>query len=73
MSQRAMFTAVIGLRNQAAQMDVIANNISNANSMGYKRGRITYLQKLTVRLSHEKKLFNTFNTGPDLVEGALRR
>ena len=36
MSQRAMFTAVSGLRNQAANMDVIANNVANANTMGYK-------------------------------------
>ncbi len=42
MSGRAMATAVSGLRNQQVMMDVIANNISNSGTMGFKRGRITF-------------------------------
>ena len=42
MSGRAMSTAVSGIRNQQVFMDVIANNISNSGTTGYKRGRITF-------------------------------
>lgn len=42
MSGRSMSTAVSGLRNQQVMMDVIANNISNSGTMGFKRGRITF-------------------------------
>ncbi|MBN1290275.1 MAG: flagellar hook-basal body complex protein [Candidatus Latescibacteria bacterium] len=42
MAGRAMQTAVSGIRNQQTYMDVIANNISNSGTMGYKKGRITF-------------------------------
>ncbi|MFC1606766.1 flagellar hook-basal body complex protein [Candidatus Latescibacterota bacterium] len=42
MPGRSMSTAVSGIRNQQVFMDVIANNISNSGTMGYKRGRITF-------------------------------
>ncbi|MFC1692525.1 flagellar hook-basal body complex protein [Candidatus Latescibacterota bacterium] len=50
MSQRAMFTAVSGLRNQQVQLDVIANNVANASTMGYKRGRMTFEEGFTLML-----------------------
>jgi flagellar hook protein FlgE len=42
MSGRAMSTAVSGLQNQQVMMDVIANNISNSGTNGFKKGRITF-------------------------------
>ena len=42
MAGRSMSTAVSGIRNQQVFMDVIANNISNSGTMGFKRGRITF-------------------------------
>lgn len=42
MAGRAMQTAVSGIRNNQTYMDVIANNISNSGTMGFKRGRITF-------------------------------
>jgi len=45
-----MATAVSGLRNQQVMMDVIANNISNSGTMGYKRGRITFEETFALLL-----------------------
>ncbi len=50
MSQRAMFTAISGLRNNATQMDVIANNIANSGTMGFKRGRMTFEESFALLL-----------------------
>jgi len=50
MSQRAMYTAVSGIRNQATYFDVIANNIANAGTMGFKRGRLTFEESFALLL-----------------------
>jgi len=50
MSQRSMYTAVTGIRNQNVYMDVIANNISNSGTVGYKRGRITFEESFSLLL-----------------------
>jgi len=50
MSQRSMYTAVSGIRNQQVYMDVIANNVANSGTMGYKRGRITFEESFSVLL-----------------------
>jgi len=42
MAGRAMQTAVSGIRNNQTYLDVIANNISNSGTIGFKRGRITF-------------------------------
>ena len=38
----SLFSGVSGLRNHQAMMDVIGNNISNVNSIGYKGSRVTF-------------------------------
>ena len=50
MSQRSMFTAVSGIRNQQVYMDVIANNVSNSGTMGFKKGRITFEESFSLLL-----------------------
>lgn len=50
MSTRAMFTAISGLRNNATQMDVIANNIANSGTMGFKRCRMTFEESFALLL-----------------------
>ena len=50
MSQRAMLTAVSGIRNQAVQMDVIANNVANSGTMGFKKGRMTFEESFALLL-----------------------
>ena len=42
MTLRSMFSAVSGLQNHQTRIDVIGNNISNVNTVGYKSGRVTF-------------------------------
>ncbi len=42
MTMRAMFAGVSGLRNHQVRMDVIANNIANVNTIGFKSSRVTF-------------------------------
>lgn len=39
---RSMFSGVSGLKVHQQQMDVIGNNISNVNTVGYKASRVTF-------------------------------
>jgi len=39
---RSMFSGVSGLRTHQTRMDVIANNISNVNTVGFKASRTTF-------------------------------
>ena len=39
---RSMFSAVSGLRAHQTRMDVIGNNISNVNTVGFKGSRVTF-------------------------------
>ena len=38
----SLFSGVSGLKNHQAMMDVIGNNISNVNTIGYKGSRVTF-------------------------------
>jgi flagellar hook protein FlgE len=44
---RSMFAGVSGLRNHQIRMDVIANNIANVNTIGFKKSRVTFQEMLT--------------------------
>lgn len=48
---RSMFAAVSGLRNHQTMMDVLASNISNVNTFGYKSQRTTFKDSLYQNLS----------------------
>ncbi|MFH0882735.1 MAG: flagellar hook-basal body complex protein [bacterium] len=39
---RSLFSGVNGVRNHQIMMDVVANNIANVNTIGFKSGRITF-------------------------------
>lgn len=41
---RSLFAGVSGLRNHQIAMDVIANNIANVNTIGFKTGRVTFAE-----------------------------
>ncbi|MCB0874226.1 MAG: flagellar hook-basal body complex protein [Actinobacteria bacterium] len=43
---RSMFSAVSGLRNHQTMMDVLASNIANVNTFGYKSERTTFKDAL---------------------------
>ena len=47
---RALFSGVSGLQNHAVMMDVIANNIANVNTVGYKVSRITFEESFAFQL-----------------------
>lgn len=48
---RSMFAGVSGLRNHQTMMDVIASNISNVNTFGYKSQRVSFADSLYQNLS----------------------
>ncbi len=48
---RSLFSGVSGVTTQQAYMDVIANNIANVNTTGYKSGRITFADTFSQTLS----------------------
>ena len=48
---RSMFSGVSGLRVHQTKMDVIANNISNVNTVGYKSSRVTFNEIFNQTLS----------------------
>ncbi|MDR3311064.1 MAG: flagellar hook-basal body complex protein, partial [Oscillospiraceae bacterium] len=39
---RSLYSAVSGLRNHQTRMDVVANNISNVNTVGFKASRVIF-------------------------------
>ena len=44
---RSLYTGRSGLENHQTRMDVIGNNISNVNTVGYKSGRTTFEDTLS--------------------------
>ncbi|MCL2610406.1 MAG: flagellar hook protein FlgE [Defluviitaleaceae bacterium] len=49
---RSMFSGVSGLRNHQLRMDVIANNVSNVNTIGFKGSRTLFSDVFTQTLMH---------------------
>ena len=39
---RSLYAGVSGLQNHQTRMDVIGNNISNVNTIGFKKGRVNF-------------------------------
>lgn len=48
---RSFFSAISGLRNHQVSMDVIGNNLSNVNTIGFKAGRATFVDTLSQTLA----------------------
>ncbi|MEE9442140.1 MAG: flagellar hook-basal body complex protein [candidate division Zixibacteria bacterium] len=46
----SLFAGVTGLRNHQTKMNVIGNNISNVNTIGFKGGRVTFQEALVQTL-----------------------
>ena len=44
---RSMFTGISGLQNHQVRLDVVANNIANINTIGFKRGRVNFADILS--------------------------
>jgi len=52
---RALWAGVSGLQNHQTRMDVVGNNISNVNTNGFKKGRVTFQDMLSQTLSGAAK------------------
>jgi flagellar hook protein FlgE len=48
---RSLYSGVSGLQNHQTRMDVIGNNISNVNTVGFKRGRVNFQDMISQQLS----------------------
>lgn len=48
---RALFASVSGLRNHQTWMDVIGNNIANADTVGFKASRVTFEESFVQQLT----------------------
>jgi flagellar hook protein FlgE len=48
---RALNSAIGGLRNHMTYMDVIANNIANVNTAGFKSSRVTFQDMLSLTMN----------------------
>lgn len=48
---RSLYSGVSGLQNHQTRMDVIGNNISNVNTTGFKRGRVSFQDMISQQLS----------------------
>ncbi|MCF7928026.1 MAG: flagellar hook protein FlgE [Spirochaetales bacterium] len=44
---RSLYSGVSGLQNHQTRMDVIGNNISNVNTIGFKKGRVNFQDMLS--------------------------
>ena len=62
---RALYTAWTGLRNEEKRMDVVTNNMANADTTGFKKIDVTsesFRKHLTVKINDQ-------TVGADLVTG----
>lgn len=48
---RSLFSGVSGLRTHQVRMDVIGNNISNVNTVGFKASRMTFADAMSQRIA----------------------
>ncbi len=44
---RSLYSGVAGLQNHQIRMDVLGNNISNVNTIGFKKGRVNFQDMLS--------------------------
>ncbi len=62
---RALYTAWTGMRNEQYRMDVVSNNMANANTTGFKKIEVTsesFDRQLAVKINDEV-------SGPDRIVG----
>lgn len=48
---RSLYSGVSGLQNHQIRMDVVGNNISNVNTIGFKKGRVNFQDMLSQTMS----------------------
>lgn len=74
-----IYTAVSGAVSNLKQLDVVANNLANVSTAGFKAQRVSFEEILTERLADSKEPGNLDSfvkireTAVDLQQGALER
>jgi len=48
---RSMWSGVAGLKSQQEGMDVVGNNVANVNTIGFKKGRVNFVDVLSQTMS----------------------
>ncbi len=68
---RALFTSATGMQAQQLNLDVIANNLSNVNTTGFKRSRVDFQDLLyqTMRPAGTRSGSNEIATGVQVGHG----
>ena len=51
---RSMYSGISGMKGFQNKLDVIGNNISNVNTYGYKKGRVTFQDMMSQSLSNSQ-------------------
>ena len=56
---RSMYSGISGLKNFQTKLDVIGNNISNVNTYGFKKGRVTFQDMISQTVARASESTNT--------------
>ncbi|MBN2754657.1 MAG: flagellar hook protein FlgE [Candidatus Goldbacteria bacterium] len=59
----SLFSSISGLKNHTSWMNVIGNNISNVNTVGFKMGRVTFKEAISQSLGSASGSNNSANLG----------
>lgn len=72
----SLYVAALGMQAQKSQLDVVSNNLSNANTAGYKRERVDFSAMLDRQVQGAAQATNTptqlSTLHRDLTQGELR-
>jgi len=52
---RSLYSGVSGMQNHQTRMDVIGNNVSNVNTVGFKRARVNFQDMISQQMSGAAK------------------
>jgi len=66
---RSFYAGVSGLKNHQVRLDVLGNNISNVNTVGFKKGRVTFQELLSQTLKEANAISNASN--PQQIGGGV--
>jgi flagellar basal-body rod protein FlgG len=74
---RSLWTAATGMQGQSTNVDVIANNIANVNTIGFKKSRVDFQDLLYDTLREPGAASSIFYTTPsesrELLPRTLRK
>lgn len=68
---RSLYSGVSGLRNHQIRMDVVSNNISNVNTMGFKASRVNFQDSLNQLIKSGGAGRNPMQAGTGSAVGSI--